>query len=78
MYKKGDRLFVRIDYRIKDSKFGLTDFEDHLKYLNDVAAKKYFIDGCFLNEDGGMLIFEATDLDEATEIANNDPIIKRK
>ncbi|ANQ54682.1 hypothetical protein Y592_08735 [Thermosipho sp. 1070] len=29
--KKGDRLFVRIDYRIKDIKFGPTDFEDHLK-----------------------------------------------
>lgn len=76
--KKGDKLFVRIDYKIKGSKFGPTDFEDHLKYLKEVASKRYFIGGGFSNRDGGMIVFEAKDLEEAIKIASNDPIIKRK
>lgn len=76
--KKGDKLFVRIDYKIEGNKFGPTDFEDHLKYLKEVASKRYFIGGGFLDRDGGMIIFEAKDLEEAIKIADSDPIIKRK
>lgn len=75
--KKGDKLFVRIDYRVDGTEFGLTDFDDHIKYLKNVAAERYFIGGGFANRNGGMIAFKAKDLNEAKKIADNDPIMKR-
>lgn len=75
--KKGDRLFVRIDYRIAENKFASNDFEDHVKYLQGVAAERFFVGGGFVNSVGGMILFKAKDFEEATEIADNDPLIKR-
>lgn len=75
--KKGDKLFVRIDHRIEEKEFGPTDFDDHVKYLNGVASERYFIGGGFANKVGGMIAFKAKDLDEAKEVADNDPLIKR-
>lgn len=75
--KKGDKLFVRIDYRNNDEEFGTKDFEDHIDYLKEVAVERFFIGGGFEKEKGGMIIFKANNLAEAEEIAKNDPIIKR-
>jgi uncharacterized protein len=75
--KKGDKLFARIDYKIEENKSSSDDFNDHIKYLNEVASKRYFVGGGFSNTAGGMMIFQAKDLTEAEEIANNDPLIKR-
>jgi len=75
--RKGDKLFVRIDYRNKDKEFGSNDFEEHIDYLKKVAKERYFIGGGFENEKGGMIIFKANDIKKAKEIAENDPIIKR-
>ncbi len=74
---KGDKLFVRIDYRNNDKNFEDEDFKKHLDYLRGVASERYFIGGGFEHEKGGMIIFEAKDMDEAKEIAENDPIINR-
>lgn len=75
--KKGDRLFVRIDHRIAHNEFGPTDFNDHVEYLQNVATKRFFIGGGFANKVGGMIIYKARDLEEAKEIAENDPLIQR-
>lgn len=75
--KQGDKLFVRIDYRVEKTELGPNDFDDHIKYLKDVATERYFIGGGFANRNGGMIVFKATDLDEAKRIADNDPLIKR-
>lgn len=75
--KKGDKLFVRTDYKVQGAKVGAGDFNDHIKYLKGIAANRYFVGGGFLNRDGGMIIFKAKDLEEAKEISDNDPIIKR-
>lgn len=75
--KKGDKLFVRIDYRNKDKEFRSNDFEEHINYLKEVAKERYFIGGGFENEKGGMVIFKANDIKEAKKIAENDPIIKK-
>lgn len=76
--KKGDKLFVRIDHKILDSKLNEVDFKDHLEYLKKVASKRYFIGGGFSKKDGGMIVFEAVNLEMAKIIADNDPIIKRR
>lgn len=75
--KKGDKLFVRIDHRIDGNEFGPTDFDDHVKYLKGVASERYFAGGGFANKVGGMITYKAKDLDEAKEVADNDPLIKR-
>lgn len=75
--KKGDKLFVRIDHRIEENEVRPTDFDDHIKYLKGVSSERYFIGGGFANKVGGMIIFEAKDLEEAKEVADNDPLIKR-
>lgn len=75
--KKGSKLYVRIDYRIGDKNFTDQDFQDHLAYVEDVARERYFIGGGFSNTDGGMILMEAEDYEEAQRIAQNDPIVKR-
>ena len=75
--KKGDRIFVRIDYRNEDNAFGPTDFEDPITYLERVAFERYFVGGGFENEKGGMIIFEARNFEEAKRIADNDPLIQK-
>jgi uncharacterized protein YciI len=75
--KKGDKLFARIDYKVEGSKSSSNDFNDHIKYLSEVASERYFIGGGFANTIGGMIIFEAKDLTEAKGIADNDPLMKR-
>ncbi|MCT4593072.1 MAG: YciI family protein [Anaeromicrobium sp.] len=75
--KKGDKLFVRIDSKVEGTQTNSNDFNDHIKYLSKVASERYFIGGGFLNTVGGMIVFEAKDLAEAKEVADNDPLIKR-
>lgn len=75
--KKGEKLFVRIDYRNNNKEFRTNDFEEHINYLKKVARERFFIGGGFENEKGGIVIFKANDLKEAKEIAENDPIIKK-
>ncbi|OOM80203.1 YciI family protein [Clostridium sp. BL-8] len=75
--KKGDKLFVRIDYKNEELETTEKDFQDHVEYLKGVAAERYFVGGGFSNARGGMIIFEAKDLEEAKNIAKKDPIIER-
>lgn len=75
--KKGDKLFVRVDYKVEESSSSSKDFNDHIEYLSGVASERYFVGGGFSNTSGGMIIFEAKDLVEAKEIADKDPLIKR-
>lgn len=75
--KKGDKLFVRIDYEKGELKTTSKDFEDHVEYLKGIASERYFAGGGFNHAEGGMIIFEAKDLKEAKSIAENDPIIAR-
>jgi len=75
--KKGNKLYVRVDYRIKDKDFTDRDFQDHLAYVQNIARERYFIGGGFSNTDGGMILLEADNLEEAQKIFMNDPIIER-
>ncbi|ERI91849.1 hypothetical protein HMPREF1982_02892 [Clostridiales bacterium oral taxon 876 str. F0540] len=75
--KKGDKLFVRIDYKNPALNSSPKDFEEHVEYLNTIAVERYFVGGGFNNAKGGMIIFEAKDIKEAKAIAENDPLIKR-
>lgn len=75
--KKGDKLFVRIDYRIEGTQLAPHDFDDHIKYLSNIASERYFIGGGFSNKSGGMILFKAENLDKAKKVAENDPLIKR-
>jgi YCII-related domain. len=75
--KRGSRLFVRVDLRSGSDKMTEQDFNDHLAYVESVAAQRYLLGGHFTNKDGGMLLFEAKTRKEAEEIAHNDPLIQK-
>lgn len=76
--KKGDKLFVRIDSKIGGSKVLKCDFQDHIEYLEKIAIDRRFLGGGFENRLGGMIVFEANNLEEAKRIADDDPLIKRR
>ena len=73
----GDKLYVRMDYRVEGKETTTQDFQDHLTYLKGVAEERYFMGGGFSNANGGMIIFSADNLAEAQRIAQKDPIIER-
>jgi uncharacterized protein YciI len=75
--KKGDKLFVRVDYKNNEAGITSKDFQDHIEYLKGVATERYFVGGGFANASGGMIMFKAKDLEEAKIIAKKDPIIER-
>lgn len=75
--KKGDKLFVRIDYKNSNSNFKSKDFEEHVQYLKTIASERYLIGGGFNNTKGGMVIFEAKDINEAKKITEKDPLIQK-
>lgn len=75
--KIGNILYVRTDYKIDGAKVTKLDFEDHLRYLEGVAKERFFMGGGFTEKPGGMIIFEAKNIDEAKEISNGDPLISR-
>lgn len=75
--KKGSKLYIRIDYRIEETDMTDQDYRVHLDYAEALARERFFIGGGFSNVDGGMLLFKAESMEEAQQIAQNDPIIQR-
>lgn len=75
--KKGDRLFVRVDYSIEGKEFGPTDFDDHVAYLKQVAKERFFMGGGYVGAIGGMIVFAAYDMKEAKQVADGDPLVDR-
>ena len=77
--KKDCKLYVRIDYKICGKALSNKDFQEHLAYVQNIAKERYFIGGGFTNsnEVGGIVIFEAKNLEEAQEIFRKDPIIEK-
>lgn len=80
--KEGSILYVRIDYKTGEKEATDQDAQDSMEYLQSIGRERYLLAGVFgdmeLGEIGGaMILFEAKDLEEANNIANNDPIIKR-
>lgn len=76
--KKGDILYIRTDYKVEGIQVSNKDFEDHIRYLEEVAQERYFMGGGYKNNPGGMIIFSAKDLEEAKKISDGDPLIERK
>ena len=75
--KTGDKYFVRIDYRVNGKERTQEDLESHLEYIKKIAKGRYFIAGGFTGFTGGMIIFTASDFEEANSIMQKDPIIER-
>ncbi len=79
---EGSILFARIDYKIEGRQETERDALDSMEYLQNIARERYLMAGIFgsmetESVDGAMILFEAKDLEEASEIAQNDPVIQR-
>lgn len=75
--KPGSILYARIDYRMGHKSLTKKDFNDHIAYVNGISKERFLLGGGFSNTDGGLILFEASDLQEAQLIAQKDPIIER-
>jgi len=73
--KETKKLFVRIDEKNENIKMNDSDFTSHIRYLNEIAETRFFIGGGFEKQEGGMIIFEANNVNEAKSICDRDPII---
>ena len=50
---------------------------EHVKYMSMfMESKKLVMGGPFLDDSGGMMIYKCDSMEEAQEIANEDPCIK--
>ncbi len=74
--KPGMTLYIRLDYRKTKEDIDESIYDAHLKYLYDYAKDMTLVGGGYLNEPGGMVIFEAASLEDAHLITGQDPIIK--
>lgn len=72
------KLFVRIDRKIGEENLTEDDYKAHISYLKNVASSRYFKGGGFANTTGGMIIFSAENIKEATDLCDQDPIIITK
>lgn len=70
------KYYIRIDQKLSEQPLIAADFEAHLKYLKGIAKECRFLGGGFENESGGMVVFQATDIQAAREICDKDPIIQ--
>lgn len=71
----GNILYIRTDYKIEDTTTTEKDITAHLTYLESVADKRFFMGGGYVKKPGGMIIFEACDIEEAHRICQQDPLI---
>lgn len=74
---EGKLLYVRIDYKIEKTEMSEKDFNDHIDYLSKISKERYFVGGGFTESRGGMIVFEASNKDEAVSICDGDPIISK-
>jgi len=72
--KKGNALFVRMDYRNDEAKWDEQIIQSHLEWAKKLAGERFFIGGG-MESGPPCCLFEAKDISEAEEIIKNDPII---
>lgn len=77
LIKKGSILYARVDSKVEGKELSKQDFQDHLNYVENIAKERYLLGGGFSNIDGGMLLYEAINIEEAQKVAQSDPIIER-
>ncbi|MCH4886148.1 hypothetical protein EZV73_01145 [Acidaminobacter sp. JC074] len=73
--KAGMTLYVRRDTKANEEKVAEEIFEAHLKYLYDYSKDHSLVGGGFMDRPGGMVIFEAKDIEDAHKITRKDPLI---
>lgn len=76
--KEGEVLYIRTDLRVEGtSTVNKQDYDDHISYLREIAKERYFLGGGYVDDPGGMIIFEAISETEAQSICDKDPLISR-
>lgn len=73
----GKILYVRTDFKVEGTKISKGDFNDHIDYLKRISEKRFFMGGGFINTAGGMIVYEASDIEDARNVADGDPLIVR-
>ncbi|MFZ2957817.1 MAG: hypothetical protein WA705_13100 [Candidatus Ozemobacteraceae bacterium] len=73
--KPGDTYFVRIDRKVGEKVVDKTTLAEHLEYIKKQASETELYGGGFTGLPGGMIIFKARDMADASLLCNSDPII---
>ena len=75
MENKG-QLFVKVNYKVRGTGNNIR-CDARINYIDASNASKYSIGGGFCNKDSCSFVFKASSLEEAKEIMNDNPILKR-
>lgn len=76
MSSQNKKLFVWKLHSMKTPDDGFKEIlPRHVEYLTKVSSERFYIGGEFKGKNKGMIIIEALDLEEAHEIAMNDPFV---
>lgn len=70
-----NNLFLKIDFRIQGAKSTTNCFGAHINNSVQIRSSKYLIAGGYLNKNKGTLVFKARNLEEATQVVNNNALI---
>lgn len=69
-------VFVKVNYKVKGIGNNVR-CDARINYVNVTDASKYGIGGGFCNKDACSLVFKADNLEDAKNIMNANPILKR-
>ena len=70
-----NNLFLKIDFRIQGTKSTTDCCGARINNSVQIKSSKYLIAGGFLNKNKGALVFKARNLEEATQVVNNNALI---
>lgn len=80
--KEGSILYARLDFKIGEEWETEKEAMESMEYLQNLAKDRYLEAGLLgdleaQKFEGALVIFEASSYEEAEELTNNDPIIKK-
>jgi uncharacterized protein len=73
---KKSGLFVKINYKNDGGRKAVGVTGSAAAKKDDLQVGKYFLCGGTYNKNGGTIIFQARDMEEANHIINNNPFSK--
>lgn len=67
-------LYIRLNYKVEGQKNDIYRHGAVISNRRNVCTSRYMVGGGIYNKNGGTIVFKAKDLNDAINIANNNPL----
>ena len=74
--ENGNDIFVKVNYKVKGTGNNIK-CDAKMNYIDATGASKYIIGGGFTSKEACSFMFKAKNLQEAQNIMNENPILKK-